>query len=410
MKRLLFAATALLCLLSLLTGCALFESAPLPTLDPNMIQTYAAGTVSARQTFSALETLVEVLTAMPSGTPGVQATAQATGQPGSKPTSTPLPPTLTSIPSLTPVILPSATSTPVPPTATATSSVPCLYAGFVKDVTIPDGQTETPNAKFTKTWEFLNKGTCTWTTAFSLVFSSGDSMRGPAEVAFPKEVKPGETVDLSIDLFAPGAAGSYTGYYQLRDASSVTFGVGSDGKGKFYVKINVAIPSLTDLHLATQLCAAVWISQAGTIACPSSSFNFTNGSVTTVSKPKLEGGYTDDETAIVMVPNNGQGGIIFGRFPGTAIKSGDHFKTIIGLMDGYTKGNVIFLLNYSVDGGADQNLGTWSKTYTSSFVHVDIVLSSLAGKNVQFVLKVMEGTNSSVDDVAFWLNPQIVRP
>jgi hypothetical protein len=281
----------------------------------------------------------------------------------------------------------------------------------VKDVNVPDGETFAPNVKFPKTWEFINKGTCTWTTGFSLVFSSGDSMRGPAEgVPFPKEVKPGQSVDITINLFAPADTGSYTGYYQLRDASGKTFGVGSAGTGKFYVKINVAVASLTDLHLVTQLCSAVWKSQAGTVTCPSSAYDFVNGSVTTVAKPKLEGGYTDDETAIVMVPNNGQGGMIVGRFPGTVIKSGDHFKTLLGLMDGYTKGDVIFLLYYSADGGADQNLGTWSKTYTSKFVTVDIDLSSLAGKNVQLVLKVLNNNDKSEGDVAFWLNPQIVRP
>ena len=406
MKRPLFAATVLFCLLILLVGCALFESAPLPTLSPDMINTYAAQTISASQTFSALSTLVAMLTAQPSGQPTVQPTVQ----PAVNSTATPLQPTWTPVPSLTTVVLPTATPTPAPPTATPTSSIPCYWANFVTDVTIPDGTALAPGAAFTKTWRLLNKGTCTWTTGFSLVFVTGDAMSGAAEVAFPQDVKPGQTVDLSIKLIAPGSTGSYTGYYQLRDTSGVTFGTGVDGKVQFYVKITVAVPSLTDLHLQTQLCSAVWKSQAGTIACPSSAYDFTNGSVTTVAKPQLEGGYTDDETAIVMVPNNGSGGMITGRFPGTVIKSGDHFVTLLGLMNGYTNGTVIFLLNYSADGGADQNLGTWSKTYTSSFIHVDIDLSSLAGKNVQFVLKVLNSDNSSAGDVAFWLNPQISRP
>ena len=409
MKRLLFAATALFCLLSLLTGCALFESQPLPTLDPAMIQTYAAQTISASQTFSALQTLVAVLTAQPGGQTSVP---PATSKPGTTPvaTATPLPPTLTPVPSLTPVILPSSTPLPPTPVATNTPSVPCLYAGFVKDVTVPDGSSFTPNVSFTKTWELLNKGTCTWTTGFSLVFSSGDAMNGPASVAFDKEIKPGQTVDLSIKLFAPSAAGSYAGYYKLRDDKGVTFGLGADGSNTFYVKINVAVATLADLHLAKVTCTAVWKSQAYTIACPSPSYDFTNGSVTTVSKPKLEGGYTDDEPAIVMVPNNGQGGFVVGRFPSLQIKSGDHFKTIIGLMDSYKNGSVIFQLNYSANGGSDQNLGTWTKTYTSSFVTIDIDLSSLAGKKVVFVLRVLNDDNSSKDDVAFWLNPTIVRP
>jgi hypothetical protein len=405
MKRFLFTATALFCLVIILTGCSLFENVPLPTLDTNMIQTYAAGTVSARQTFSALETVVAILTAQP----GVLLTSQVTAQPVVI-TGAPLLVTSTPIPTATTVILPSSTATPLIPSATPTQSIPCEWAHFLADVTIPDGTSIAPEAAFTKTWGLLNKGTCTWTTNYSLVFASGDAMGGAAEVALPKDVAPGQSVDLSIKLVAPKNTGSYTGYYQIRDPNGVKFGTGTDGKTMFYVKITVANQSLGDLHLSTQLCSAVWKTPAGATACPSNSYDFSKGSVMVVAKPKLEGGYTDDEPAIVMVPSDGAGGEISGRFPGLVIKSGDHFTALTGLMDGYTKGNVMFMLNYSADGAADQNLKTWSKTYDSKFVRIDIDLSSLAGKNVQFVLKVLNNDGSSTDDVAFWLIPQIVRP
>jgi hypothetical protein len=228
-------------------------------------------------------------------------------------------------------------------------------------------------------------------------------------VAFPKSVKPGETIDLSINLVAPTATGSYTGYYQLRDANGVTFGTGADGSGRFYVKINVTVPALTDLHIANQFCSAIWKSSSGPVACPSTGIDINKGSVTMTLKPKIEGGYTDDEPTIVMAPSNGTGGEISGRFPSLEIKSGDHFVTATGFMDGYTKGNVMFMLNYSADGGPDQNLKTWTKTYDSKIVKIDIDLSSLAGKKVQFVLKVLNNDGSSYDDVTFWLNPYIKR-
>ena len=407
MKRFLIPFTAIFCLLIILTGCSLFENVPLPTLDPNMIRTYAAGTVTARQTFSALETVVSILTAQP----GLVLTSQPTAQPAVI-TATPHPVTSTPFPTATTVVIPSSTATvtPAAPSATPTQSIPCEWAHFLADVTIPDGASITPGAAFTKTWRLLNKGTCTWTTSFALVFAGGEAMGGAAVIAFPKNVAPGQSVDLSINLAAPQNTGSYTGYYQIRDANGVTFGTGSDGKTKFFVKITVAVQSLSDLHLSTQLCTAVWRTSAGAVACPSSSYDFSKGSVMVVATPKLEGGYTDNDPAIVMVPSDGTGGEISGRFPGLVIKSGDHFKTLTGFMDGYTKGNVMFMLNYSADGGADQNLKTWSKTYDKNFVHIDIDLSSLAGKNVQFVLKVLNNDGSSTDDVAFWLSPQIVRP
>ncbi len=397
MKRFLLTAIVFFSLLAM-TGCNLFESVAEPTLDPDQIQTLAAGTVQARQTLSSLETKVAFLTAQPSDQPPAVITA------------TPRPPTSTPVPTGTTVVLPSVIPSATMIPATATMEIPCEWAAYVSDVTVPDGTTFTPGAAFTKTWRLRNRGTCTWTTSYALVFSSGNAMSGPTSVNLPKDVKPGDTVDVSISLVAPAETGSYTGNYKLRDNMGSVFGLGSDHSGQVWVKINVATSTLSDLHLAKVACSAVWKSNSGTIACPSSGYDFTKGSVSIPSAPKLAGGYVDDQPAIVMVPSNGTGGEISGRFPAIEIKSGDHFSSLTGFMDGYTDGNVMFMLNYSADGGADQNLQTWTKTYDTNFTRLDIDLSSLAGKKVQFVLKVLNNNGSSEDDVAFWLDPQIVRP
>jgi len=395
MKRYLFFSLVLSALLVALTGCSLFETAPVPTLDENLIQTYAAQTVTARQTLSALETMVGVLTNQP-----------PTSQPSAESSATPRPPTMTPIATNTVVSLPTNTPTATPVPQTPTPETPCLWAAFVKDVSVPDGTSYAPGNKFTKTWRLQNKGTCTWTSGYDLVFVSGDSMGGAASVPFAGDVLPGQTVDLSINLTAPTSTGSYTGYYQLRTNTGTLFGTGFGGGTKFYVKITVAVATLTDMNIANQYCSATWTSSTGAVACPSSSYDFTNGSVVVVKPPKLEGGYTDDEPAIVMVPSNGTGGEISGRFPAITVKSGAHFTALTGFMDGYTNGNVMFMLNYSADGGADQNLKTWTKTYDKTFVRIDIDLTSLAGKKVQFVLKVLNNGGSSTDDVAFWLAPK----
>jgi hypothetical protein len=138
----------------------------------------------------------------------------------------------------TPSFTPPASFTPSPtqpvltntPIATATSN--CNIAQFVTDVTIPDGTILTPNQAFTKTWRFKNVGTCTWTPSYAVVFSSGSSMNGPATQALTGNVNPGQTVDISVSLTAPGSAGDYTGYWRLRDGSGVLF-------NQFYVQIKV---------------------------------------------------------------------------------------------------------------------------------------------------------------------------
>src|SRR5687768_16536485 len=78
----------------------------------------------------------------------------------------------------------------------------CDAALFIADVTVPDGSAYSPNASFTKTWRLKNTGTCTWTTAYKLVFVSGAQMGGPGEVNLPAAVAPNTTVDLSVNLTA----------------------------------------------------------------------------------------------------------------------------------------------------------------------------------------------------------------
>ncbi|KPL83812.1 hypothetical protein SE15_00740 [Thermanaerothrix daxensis] len=68
----------------------------------------------------------------------------------------------------------------------------------------------------------------------------------------------------------------------------------------------------------------------------------------------------------------------------------------------------MFQLNYVADGGAEQNLGSWTQTYDGKWESLDVDLSSLDGKSVQFILKVLNNGNSQ-DDLAFWLAPRVVR-
>jgi len=119
-------------------------------------------------------------------------------------------------------------TTAVPPTGISN----CNDLQFVTDVTIPDGTVLSPGENFTKTWRLKNAGTCTWTPAYAVVFSSGNSMNGPATQALTGNVNPGQTVDISVNLTAPGSEGDYTGYYKLRDAGGILF-------DQFYVQIEV---------------------------------------------------------------------------------------------------------------------------------------------------------------------------
>ena len=124
------------------------------------------------------------------------------------------------------------------PTAEPSLTLSCVdSAGFIKDVTVPDGSRVDPGDSFSKIWRLRNSGNCTWTRDYDLVFYSGDRMSGYYVVPMRGEVEPGEIVDLSVDLVAPRSVGTYRGYWMLRNAATYVFGIGEDGNTPFWVKI-----------------------------------------------------------------------------------------------------------------------------------------------------------------------------
>ncbi|HEX9332666.1 MAG TPA: NBR1-Ig-like domain-containing protein [Anaerolineales bacterium] len=140
-------------------------------------------------------------------------------------------------PTSTPVL---ATATPVPATKTPvpTAISYCDWAVFIKDVTIPDGTWLSPGEVFTKTWRLQNRGTCTWTPDYDVVFYSGAQMNGTT-MQVPVYVGPGQTVDMAVTFTAPSAPGHYVGYWILRNASGNLFGTGVQADETFYVDIYV---------------------------------------------------------------------------------------------------------------------------------------------------------------------------
>ena len=138
------------------------------------------------------------------------------------------------------MMIPNATRSP-PATATAPPSAtfgPCNRADFVSDVTVPDNTVFAPGAAFTKTWRLRNTGACTWTTSYAVVFVDGDPLGGAtANLAAP--VEPGQQVDITVNLVAPGTPGTYKANWKLRSESAELFGLGKDGDSSFWVQIEV---------------------------------------------------------------------------------------------------------------------------------------------------------------------------
>ncbi|HXF86571.1 MAG TPA: NBR1-Ig-like domain-containing protein [Anaerolineales bacterium] len=345
------------------------------TEEPNVVFTQAALTVEAQLTQSAAF---------------------------NTPTLPPSPPPATA--TNTAVSIPTITPTSIPPSPTAT----CDLAQFVRDVTVPDGTLFAPGTAFTKTWRLKNVGTCTW-SGYSLVFDSGDAMGGTSPIPIGT-VNPGQEVDLSVNLTAPSTNGSYRGYWRIRNAAGVLIPVLNGYQGKsFFVDIKVGvISSGFDFHTKAPL--ATWVSGAGNITFGGPDTD-PNGFVMYRDGARVEDGTTPAKV-LETHPQWVDDGVLTGRYPAYTVVAGEHFTAKIGFLafpDGSCgAGNVKFQLNYR-EAGVLKNLGEWVETCDGTLRSLDIDLSPLAGKTVEFVLAVL-ANGSSGQDWAVWINPEIRVP
>jgi len=159
---------------------------------------------------------------------------------------TQMPPTVAASPTI-----PSTLTATIAPTMARTSTptpIPCNAAWFAGDVTIPDGTVMARNQTFIKTWRLKNIGTCTWNSAYQLVFDHDNAMSGPASQPLTTgTVAPGETLDISVNLKAPPTAGSYKGFWKLRDPNGVLFGLRGDEPFWVAIVVDPTLPLMLTL-------------------------------------------------------------------------------------------------------------------------------------------------------------------
>lgn len=320
-------------------------------------------------------------------------------------TATPQPTAVPTVVVNTPV--PQPTAIPATPTP-----IPCNAGEFVADISIPDGTSITADASFIKTWRLKNVGSCTWDTRYDVAFVDGNQMGGPSAIDMPKEVKPGQTVDISMTFKAPSTAGTYTAKYMLVNASGVKFGLGSSGSKSFWVTIKVPAPAPTTgevYNFANSACSATWISGAGNLACPGKETSVNSGYVIVKSAPIREDGATDNEPGLITRPNASGSIYIAGIYPDFTVKAGDSFVATLMCEGGAKKCSVDMGLNYRIgSNGSWTNIDVWDQTYDGTWDSVNVDLSAFAGQKLQFILVARNG-NSTEDMNAMWLNPRIIR-
>jgi hypothetical protein len=127
-----------------------------------------------------------------------------------------------------------------PPTApgSAGSVQQCQVVANLVGETIPDGTILQPGETFRKTWRLKNNGTCTWNSAYKIIYWSGELMGAAMEYPLPATVAPGEEVEIPLALTAPTGNGNYSGYWKLRSEWGTAFGVGMYDQ-PIWVTINV---------------------------------------------------------------------------------------------------------------------------------------------------------------------------
>jgi hypothetical protein len=193
----------LICLtaLAVIAACAPFAGAPLPTLDPNAINTFIAQTVEAASTQTAA--------AMPTSTP--TATFTPTPPNTDTPEPTPTPTVIFILSTPTPFVIP--TFTGVSSGATSDRNFACQ----VVRVRPANGSRLSPRTDFDAFWTVRNIGKRDWDrNSVDYFYLSGDQFHKVSGYDMQKDVRVGETVEIGVDMEAPRDNGTYTTYWTLQ--------------------------------------------------------------------------------------------------------------------------------------------------------------------------------------------------
>ena len=360
-------------ILGIVLACnPLAAATPQPAATLNALYTSAAQTLNAMSTQGAI-----ALTAQPSPTG-----------------------TLT-IPTSSPLALQTITSVAqLPPSAK------CDAAAFVADVTYPDGSNVAPGVSFSKIWRIKNIGTCTWTTAYALVFITGEKFGAQSSVFLAGNVSPGQSIDLPVQLTAPNQAGRFKGYWKMRNASGVLFGVGDSSDASIYVDVNVSGYTVLGYDFLEKYCDADWRNDSQNLPCPGADGD-QKGFVVVLNSPKMENGNTQNK-GLVTHPEMVRDGRISGKYPAFTVQSGDRFQASINCLYKANDCDLIFKLQYQIGNDTVQTLGQWHEVYEGEYYSVNIDLSALSGQKVKFILTVL-ANGSAHEDYALWIAPRITR-
>ena len=139
-------------------------------------------------------------------------------------------------------------------------------------------------------------------------------MGATASVAISHPVfRPDQTVDLTVHMTAPSAAGHYIGYWKFKNAAGVLFGIGVNANKSWWVEINVnghTHRCSVAYDFTANAGAATWSSGAGGLSFPGTDGD-AKGFALKKDKPKFESGVEASQARLArFAPQNITNGFI----------------------------------------------------------------------------------------------------
>jgi len=252
------------------------------------------------------------------------------------------------------------------------------------------------------------------------VFVSGDRLSAPPQVALPDTVSPNQTVDISVNMIAPSAGGTYRSEWKLSNADQKVFGGGTKGDQPVWAQIVVAGTGgnaqtgsgALQFDFVGSASSASWYSAAGDSAGLPLVFggplDNPDGAALIVDQLHLETGQTSGKV-LLTVPKDQQDGYVYGIFPVYQVQAGDRFKARVGFADNPNGqcgvGQVIFQIAARI-GDEINTLQEIPTACDGALTPVDLSLSNLSGQSVEIILTV-RADGSPQDDWAVWNSPRI---
>ena len=110
-----------------------------------------------------------------------------------------------------------------------------------------------------------------------------------------------------------------------------------------------------------------------------------------------------------MAPQNVYNGFVQAQYPAYRVQNGDRFQSIINCEYNATACYVNFRLDYQIGSGPVNTFWSFNERYEGLYYRANRDISSLAGQDVKFILRV-GAAGYATGDRAVWSAPRITNP